>query len=386
MLWWRVVLARLRRKSGQFCCSYSVQFARFSALIEQFFRNQYSTNQRFVVLNSLAVGAAELASLPLPSLPSTVNRARVAFPSKQLPPALHKKYLTASDQRNSSDPVQLLVDDISRKAIDSGQETTADRVPGIVRERHLRIRRPAKVTEVPLGASSIQRIPGRESHPTNTTFTEVSAEFFICPLINRFWLFLRDEQTREERTMYQSALHRYRGAGTGLVLNAMVLARLLSTLTVLVHAARNAPEWLAVVAPDALELAVTLGTRPVSAMEDEEDEDNRKGQENEGEGRKGRGKEAAVLSAALELALIVLDGCMDLDGGRSLGLDHTTLLLGAGEWAKEVFSRLDQGVRMLGEGGEQEIRLRRAAAGLVLKVDELSSRWRRSMVDVGSAL
>ena len=386
MLWWRVVLARWRRKSCPFCCSYYAQFARSSALIEQFFRNQYSTNQRFVVLSALAVGAAELASLPLPSLPSTVNRARVAFPSKQLPPALHKKYLTASDQRNSSDPVQLLVDDISRKAIDSGRETTADRVPGIVRERHLRIRRPAKVTEVPSGASSIQRIPGRESHPTNTTFTEVSAEFFICPLINRFWLSLRDEQTREERTMYQSALHRYRGAGTGLVLNAMVLARLLSTLTVLVHAARNAPEWLAVVAPDALELAVTLGTRPVSAMEDEEDEDNRKGQENEGEGRKGRGKEAAVLSAALELALIVLDGCMDLDGGRSLGLDHTTLLLGAGEWAKEVFSRLDQGVRMLGEGGEQEIRLRRAAAGLVLKVDELSSRWRRSMVDVGSAL
>ena len=359
-------------------------FTRCRALIEQFFRNQYSTNQRFVILNALAVGAAELASLPLPSPPSTVNHARVAFPTKQLPPALHKKYLTTSDQRNSSDPVQLLVDDISRKAIDSGKEATADKVPGIVRERHLRIRRPAKVTEVPSGAPSIQRLPGKESHPASTTFTDVAAEYFICPFINRFWLFLRDEQTREERTMQRPAPHRYRGAGTGLVLNAMVLARLLSTLTVLVHVARNAPEWLAVIAPDALELAVTLGTRPVSAMENEdEDEGGPEGQKNEGEGRKGRGKEAAVLSAALELALIVLDGCMDLDSGRSLGLDHTALLLGAGEWAKEVFSRLDQGVRVLGEGGEQEIRLRRAAAGLVLKVDELSSRWRRSMVDVG---
>lgn len=341
-----------------------------------------------MILNALAVGAAELASLPLSSPPRTVNR--VAFPSKQLPHALHKKYLTASDQRNSSDPIQTLVRDIARKAIDSGKEATASRVPGIIRERHLRIRGSAKVTDVSLSTPTAQRLPGKESHPASTTFTGVAAEFFICPLINRFWLFLRDEQTREERTMHQPALHRYRGAGTGLVLNAMVLARFLSTLAVLAHAARNAPEWLAVVAPDALELAVTLGTRPVSAMEDEgedEEEDEEhipKGQKAKAQGRKGRGKEAAVLSAALELALIVLDGCMDLDGGRSLGLNHTALLLGAGEWAKEVFSRLDQGVRMVGEGGEQEVRLRRAAAGLVLKVDELSSRWRRSMVDVGA--
>lgn len=249
---------------------------RVRALIEQFFRNQYSANQRFVILNALGVGAAELASLPLPTPASIVNR----FPSKQLPPALHKKYLTASDQRNSSssDPIQLLVEDISRKAIDSGKEATADRVPGIVRERHLRIREPAKVTEVHRGSTPIQRLPGREAHPARTTFTEVAAECFICPLINRFWLFLRDEQTREERTMHQPALHRYRGAGTGLVLNALVLARFLSTLAVLVHAARNAPEGLAVIGPDALELAVTLGTRPVSAMEDEEeDEDGSKG-------------------------------------------------------------------------------------------------------------
>ncbi|TFY68920.1 hypothetical protein EVJ58_g735 [Rhodofomes roseus] len=351
------------------------------ALIEQFFHNQYSTDQRFVILNALAVGTAELASFPLPLPSATASPKRILFPSKQLPPALHKKYLTAADRHNANDPVQLLVDDISRKAIDSGKEATADRVPEIVRERHLRIRKPAKVAEVPRGAITTRRLPGGVNHPTDTTFKEVAAECFICPLINRFWLFLRDQQTREERTMHQPALHRYHGAGTGLVLSAMVLARFLSTLAVLVHAARNAPEWLAVVAPDALELAVTLGTRPVSAMEGEdEDEDDSQGLS--GEARRGKGKEAAVMSAALELALITLDGCMDLDGGRSLGLDHTALLLGTGEWAKEIFSSLDQGERMLGEGGEQEVRLRRAAAGLVLKVEELSSRWRRSMVDV----
>ena len=60
------------------------------------------------------------------------------------------------------------------------------------------------------------------------------------------------------------------------------------------------------------------------------------------------------------------------------------MLFATGEWAKEVFERLEQGVRILGGGGVQEVALRRAAAGVLLKVDELSSKWRRSMIDVGS--
>jgi len=97
-----------------------------------------------------------------------------------------------------------------------------------------------------------------------------------------------------------------------------------------------------------------------------------------------KGKEAAVLTSALELALIVLDGCLDLDDGRSLGMEHTSLLLGTGEWAREVFARLEAGTRVIGEGGMHEVKLRRAAAGVVLKVDDISSKWRRSMIDVGS--
>jgi len=57
-------------------------------------------------------------------------------------------------------------------------------------------------------------------------------------------------------------------------------------------------------------------------------------------------------------------------------------LLGAGEWAGEVFTRLEKGARVEGGGGAQEVKLKRAAAAVLLKVDELTSRWRRSMVDV----
>ncbi|CCM02859.1 uncharacterized protein FIBRA_04971 [Fibroporia radiculosa] len=358
-------------------------------LIEEFFRNQYSTTQRYVMLNALAVGTGELASISFgtSSTARPLPANRISFPSRQLPPAQHKKYITGGDHTNAHNPVQKFLEDISRDALDKGQEATADKVPQFVRERQLRIRQPAKVTEVKPSGSALTRL-GTQAQPKSTTFTEVAAEFFICPLINRFWLFLRDEQTREERTMRQPALHQYKGAGTGLILNAVVLSRFLSTLTVLVHAARNAREWLAIVAPDSLELAVTIGTRPVSMAEGEdedEDEDTESSPEKSSNaGTRRRGKEAAVLTAALELALIVLDGCLDLDGGRSLGLEHTALLLGAGQWAGEVFSRLDKGSRVLGEGGIHEVKLRRAAAGVVLKVDELTSKWRRSMVDVGS--
>jgi telomere length regulation protein len=325
------------------------------------------------MLNALALAARELASLPAtPSATQPQNYDRASFPSKMLPVALHQKYLAAGNQ--STDLVQHLLDGISREAIDRGKEANADRVPNLVRERYLRIRKPAKISELPSSVNDNKSISPTFQH--NTTFTDVAAEFFIAPLINRFWLFLRNEQTRETRTAHQEPLYRYKGAGTGLILNAMVLAHFLGTLAVLVHAAQNAPQWLAIVAPDALELAMTLGTKPISQMEDDDDD------RPEEQGSNSKGKEASILTTALELILVVLDGCLELDGGRSLGLEHTTLLLGAGEWAGAVFSRLEKGARVEGGGGAQEIKLKRAAAGVLLKVDELTSRWKRSMVDV----
>jgi telomere length regulation protein len=325
-----------------------------------------------VILNALALGARELASLPLPpsALPP-IPSAPIAFPSKILPVEQHRKYIAAGNQ---ADVVQQMLESISLSAIQSGKDDSIDKAPELVRERRLRIQKPAKVTELTRQATSTTVIKSRS--PTETTFHEVAAEYFIAPLINRFWLFLRDEQTREERTAHHETLHQYRGAGTGLILNPTVLAHFLATLAVLVHAARNAPEWLAVVAPDALELAVTLGTRPLSRHDNDEDDGEA------GLGGEAKSKEASVLTATLELALIVLDGCLELDGGRSIGLDHTALLLGTGEWAGGVFSLLEKGVRVPGGGGALEARLRGAAAGVLIKVDSLTSTWRRSMVNI----
>ena len=367
------VLGRLRRKLLSVVVALSLT-RKCRAIIEEFFKNQYSTDQRYVMLNALALGAHELAGLPLPDTAAVqpLTGDRVSFPSKRLPGAQHQRYLLAS----STTQVQGLLQDISRLAIENTREANADRIPNLVRERQLRIRQPAKVTEVkqPSTAQLLEQIRMSQTQSAMTKFTDVAVECFLYPLMNRFWLFLRDEQTREERTAHRDILHQYRGAGTGLILNALVLSHFLATLGVLVHVSQSAPAWLAVVAPDALELAVTLGTRSISrSVEEEEESGGLSGSRDD--------KDARVLRTALELALVVLNACMELDGGRTLSLEHTALLLAVGEWAQGLFARLEKGILVKGGGGAGEVGLRKAAAGVVIKVDEVSERWRRSMID-----
>ncbi|KLO14563.1 hypothetical protein SCHPADRAFT_965696 [Schizopora paradoxa] len=330
-------------------------------IVEQFFGSQYSTEQRFVMLTALAMGARELASLPVP--PPTYDRPSIDFPSRQLPAPLHRKYLT-DREHDPTAQVRQLVDNISQAAAQSGKEAAEAKVPQIIRERQLRLKKGSKVEEVQTSNNKSQLAVRDSRKQTGDTFTSVAAEYFLGPIIAKFWQHLRDEQTREERTALRSSTSSYRGAGTGLVLNPLVLSQLVNTLAILVHAARHSPAYLAIVAPDALELAVTVGSRPMANAEESKE------------------REAVVLTASLELALVVLDGCLDLDGGRSIGLERTSLLLATGEWAGQVLKLLEDGVRVPGEGGVQELRLRRSAAGLVLKVDELASRWRQSMITI----
>ena len=319
-------------------------------------------------MTALAIGARELASLPVP--PSLVPPENSAFPSKMLPTPLHQRYTTTGE--SNIDTVALLMDEISQNSLST--ERSAEHRPELIRERRLRIQKPNRITEIaphdPLNPFSHLTKPIQATYTMK--FVDVAAEFFIVPLINRFWAFVRDEQVREERTVFQKGRERYQGAGTGMILNPVVLAQFLRTLGILVHASQNAPAWLAIIAPDALEVAVTIGTRPISHVELEGDEK---------EGEEQRQSEASVLTAALEVALVILNGALEIDGGKILGLDHTTLVLAVGEWAGKVFAGLEKGLKVPGGGGLQEAQLSRAAAGVLLKVDELSSKWRRSMLD-----
>ncbi|TFY50283.1 hypothetical protein EVG20_g11611, partial [Dentipellis fragilis] len=195
------------------------------AIIEEFFKNQYSSEQRFIMLNALALGAREIAGLPLPA-------------------AAPQAFIL---QEPDGVPQQTPAAGPARQTIENTRENNAP-PPTLARERRLHVQSPSKskITEVqrPNADDLAQQLRGTSLAP-KVQFTEVAVECFICPLLNRFWLFLRDEQTREARTAQRDSLHRYRGAGAGLILSAPVLAHLLATLGVLAHAARNAPAWLA---------------------------------------------------------------------------------------------------------------------------------------------
>ena len=184
-------------------------------------------------------------------------------------------------------------------------------------------------------------------------FKDIAAEYFILPLINRFWIHFQDESSKTSRL--PSTNQSYSSVGTGMILSPLSLSKLISTLSILLHAARHSPLFLAVLAPEALEVAVTLGSRP--PVEEAE--------------------EATVLGASLELALVVLDASRDLDGGRTLMVEKGGLMMGAAEWGEMVFMRTEKGERVLGEGGEAEGRVRRASAGLCVLIGEIREKWGR---------
>ncbi len=322
------------------------------------------------MLAALALGARELAGLTIPP-----SASRKLFPSKMLPGSQHGRYRMEEISREGWETsVTSLADSISEMALRRGQEDAEEKVPQIIRQKQLRLKMNAP--RLVRGADSEE-----PQHSVITTFNEVAAEYFIMPFISRFWQYLRDEQARERRSYRGSGQeYRYHGAGTGMILDTLVLRQVLSTLAVLLHAARHSVAFLPLLSPEALDLAVAIGTRPVSLVprpgamvskeETESDDDFDQAE-----------KQAFVVAAALELALVILDASKDLDSGRELTLEKTPLLLAVREWAGNIFRSLEArgGMYMDGNGSDTLNRIRRAAAGVTLRLEEMMEKWGRSI-------
>ncbi|KAG9079914.1 telomere binding protein, partial [Ceratobasidium sp. 370] len=215
-------------------------------IIEQFFHHQYSTAQRFTMLNALAIGARELAGLPLPPSRDTAGdkKPRIDFPSKVLPGQAHLEYITEGDlpplspgqgvasQRRierARDQVSAIVEDLSGRAITRSRQDTEASVPQVVRERALKVGpRPGRGI-VPIessGSSSVPPAPVAIGYLTPHTplvpFARVAAEYFVAPLINRFWVHLRGSLEREAYgNAAQLATGARTGTGTGLILSPL---------------------------------------------------------------------------------------------------------------------------------------------------------------------
>jgi telomere length regulation protein len=320
------------------------------------------------MLNALALGARELAGLPTPQIPKQMDN----FPSRMLPPTSHRKYITQEDLSDAGAQIRGLLEDVSSAAINRGREEAERKVPEIMRERKLTVNPRIGV------ARSIVEIDDTQTKALNaltkktpTAYNQVAAEFFILPLVSKFWSYLQDALSREERAARSRETGGYRATGTAMILSPLILSHLVNTVAILTHASRHSTSFLSVIAPATLELAVTLGTR---RLDTEAGSDNRASVENEIK------RVASVLSACLELAIVVLDASIELDRGKVLALENSSLISGVSMWAQKVFELLESGLRFEGVGGTEEMRLKRASAGLVLKVEEITGQWKQAML------
>ncbi|GAA6004804.1 hypothetical protein JCM11491_002237 [Sporobolomyces phaffii] len=322
-------------------------------VIEQYFMPTYSISQLHTFLMALALAARELANLPSPSSPSSAppQPPQSLFPSKQLPPALHRRLADSQPQ----DQLQVLAADLTSLALSNARQDAETTLPGAAREKLLSVRR---------FNSKSSALTKTMNEPSTPAYTTICAEYFILPLLNRFWLYLRDTATS---TLYASGSSKGSYAGgpaSSPILQPLLLSRYLATVAVLLDAARHAPTFLAVLAPETLALVCSLrppadsvSTRDRIAY-DAADESVRADRE-------------MVQAGQLEVILVVLAASHALDRGHTLVESSFQLLTECQEWAELVFAEAEDQ-----SGGAAVGRAGRAAAGVLLRLEEIFSRWR----------
>lgn len=309
----------------------------------------YSISQLHTFLTSLALAARELANLPIPSPSAAAKQPRQnLFPSKQLPPALHRRLLGSQP----TDQLQALTADLTNLALSDAREDAETTLPGAAREKLLSVRR---------FNSKSSALSKPTNEPSTPTYTSICAEFFILPLLNRFWLFLRDTATSSlySRPSSSSKGSYAGGVAPSTILQPLLLSKYLATLSILLHAARHAPTFLAVLVPETLALVASLRP-PASSNQVQKTEDD-----------PGAADEDLVISAEMELILLLLSSSHSLDAGHTLTQSSVELLSEIQSWAEEVFETEETK-----SGGAAVGRAGRAAAGVLLRLEEILGRWR----------
>lgn len=280
------------------------------------------------MLASLAFGARELAGMPiiLPSeSPSTV--VTQSFPSQRLPGKLHDRFLPNDKTADvAGKELALLTEDITNMALSRTRESTEDQMPQANKEKLLTVHQTRRKV-APVSKSNSQSDAG--AFPI---YNELAVNTFIMPLFNRFWLYLRDVATSPQD--FRSGVFQGGSAGSVTLLEPLLLSKFISTVTVLVESARHSPHYLAILAPEAIELVLAI--RGMNADDE------------------------TVQTSMLQLALIVLDGSISVDGGRLMSREHSKPLWQLKDWAESVWVKSEG--REIGPEG-------RAAAGVLLRVD-----------------
>ncbi|KAF2707753.1 hypothetical protein K504DRAFT_446860 [Pleomassaria siparia CBS 279.74] len=133
-----------------------------------FFSGDYSFTQRIAMLTTMGVGARELAGLKDTATEDLIP-AKAAFPTKTLPPNLHKIY--ASD----SNPVERITKDLTKQLLSPIAAGAADQLsgPDILKVRTF---------------SSRMEVEKRRQKPIPNALAQIVADNFFFPLTGRWWI------------------------------------------------------------------------------------------------------------------------------------------------------------------------------------------------------
>jgi telomere length regulation protein len=295
-----------------------------SAVIEQYFIGQYSISQRYTILSSLALAARELAVLPVPPpLPATPSQPIAPatidlFPSKRLPPNLHRRFIGSNAvEPKGAETIDAMTSSLTDASLSDARSTAEESIPEAARESLLSLR-----SKRPASRSLAKPAPAKAN------FSALSSAFFLSPLINYFWSSLQSSSLSPS-------------ASSLALLHPIVLSKYLNTLTILLHASVLSLDLHRSSIPSTLELLFSLRSPSDSS-------------------------DPVLTTASMELLLQIVQLSMAHDSGRELMRDENGWVGQVREWAAEVFEET-QGE---GRGG-------RGAAGVLLGCESVEDGWRR---------
>ncbi|KAJ4382829.1 telomere binding protein [Didymella sp. IMI 355093] len=135
-----------------------------------YYSGDYSLTQRIAMLTTLGLGARELAGMKDSSTDELVPAAP-SFPSKQLPPHLHKMYT----EDKAATPVSKLTSSMARAMLSPLASQAADTLsgPNILKVRTF---------------SSRMEIEAARKKPIPNALAQIVADNFFFPLTGRWWL------------------------------------------------------------------------------------------------------------------------------------------------------------------------------------------------------
>ena len=292
---------------------------------QAFYSGDYSLSQRISILTTLGLGAREIAGLDSDdrAITGAPNPSEPSFPSRRLPSSnLHNHYSTLS-----AAPLTSLTTQLSRTMIAPLAASAADQVSG---PNALKVRT----------FSSRVEVEKRRPKPTSNALAKIVTEHFFFPLTGRWQVHTRSFGG---------------GGGVGGESNApqaspMVLAHLLRTLSLMLHAAGPSTAQLPLLTAEFWGFLLAVRAKA------------------EGD--------AGVMEGLLFGLLTLLEVNGESGGGqRRIAEEQARELLETQEWVAGVLEGLAGG----GEGSVEE-RCRMLAAGVVVRCREVVERYQRLMV------